>query len=194
MKASRVIPAIVLLGAAWAVVHCADPVPDDLTKAQGPELEDYPIGEFHRPGQVCSACHRENGKAKTVFTVAGTIFAAPDKLIGVDSAEIQLTDSVGTTYIAVTNCVGNFYVTPDQWQPKFPILVRVHKGQTALQMKGPIGREASCNKCHLAHELSPEEQREAMPHLALFGGDEPDPTPASDAGCPVDAAIPGYLP
>jgi hypothetical protein len=190
----KVLRGSLIVGAPALLIWCVDPVPDNLVKEQGTELDGYPVGEFHRPGQVCSACHKEHGQADTVFTVAGTIFAAPDDLRGVEAAEVQLTDSVGTQYIAKTNCVGNFFVTPDQWSPKFPILVRVHKGQTALQMKGPIAREASCNACHLGRKLDPSEERALMPHIALFGGEEPPTASASDGGCGADANIPGYSP
>jgi hypothetical protein len=188
----KVLRALAILGAAAVLIYCVDPVPDHLVKAQGAELDGYPQGEFHRPGEVCGACHRENGTADTVFRVAGTIFAGPDSLTGVDNAEVQLTDSVGTQYIAKTNCVGNFWVTPDDWDPKFPILVRVHKGQTALQMKGQISRESSCGACHLNHKLDDSELHSRKPHIALFGGDEPPGGPVSDASCTADAHIPGY--
>lgn len=193
--AHRVLLAALILGAPALLIYCTDPVPDHLVKAQGDELDGYE-GEFHRPGQVCSACHVENGKSSVVFTVAGTIFAGPNKLTGVEAAEIQLTDSVGTQYIAKTNCVGNFFVKPEQWSPKFPILVRVRKGGTALLMKGPISREASCNACHLGRKLEPSEEHQSMPHIALFGGDEPPGVvPATDGGnCGADANIPGYAP
>lgn len=171
-----------------AFVWCTDPVPDRLVEAQGSELPGYPAGPYHRPGQVCGACHRENGEAESVFTVSGTIFSGPNDLTGVNGAEVQMTDSVGTTYIATTNCVGNFFVQPSEWNPKFPILVRVKKGTTALTMESPIGREGSCNACHLAHPLTPEEVHRARPHISLFGGPEPDPT-IPEAGCPVDAHV-----
>lgn len=187
----RPTPRVLFLGlmALVALVRCTDPVPDRLVAAQGDERAGYPQGEYHRPGQVCSACHRENGEASdSIFSVSGTIFSGPNDLTGVYNAEVQMTDSVGTTYIATTNCVGNFFVKPSDWSPKFPILVRVHKGTTALSMHSQIGRETSCNACHLAHDLSPEELHRAMPHIALFGGPEPDPT-IPEGGCPVDAHV-----
>ena len=64
-----------------------------------------------------------------------------------------MTDSVGTTYIGEDE-LRRKLLREDRphWSPKFPILVRVHEGSTALTMHGPIGRETSCNACHLAHE------------------------------------------
>jgi hypothetical protein len=171
-----------------ALVRCTDPVPDRVVEDQGAEIAGFPEGEFHRPGQNCTACHREDGEAESQFTVAGTIFSSPADLTGVHNAEVQLTDSVGTTHIARTNCVGNFFVRPTEWSPKFPILVRVRKGTTAVSMKSVIGREGSCNACHLAKKRTDEELHRSMPHIALFGGPEPDPS-VPEAGCPVDAHV-----
>lgn len=185
----RPVPIVLGLLSLIALVRCTDPVPDRLVEAQGKdELKGYPEGQYHRPGQVCTACHRENGEATTAFSMAGTIFSGPQDLTGVYNAEVQLTDSVGTSFIAKTNCVGNFFVKPEEWSPKFPVLVRVHKGTTALSMHGPIGRETSCNKCHVAHVQSAEELHRTTPHIALFGGPEPDPG-VPEGGCPVDAHV-----
>jgi len=172
-------------------IACSDPIPDRFVERQGDEVPGYPVGEFHRPGQACLACHVENGSADSVFSVGGTIFSGPQTLVGVEGAEVQMTDSVGTTFIARTNCVGNFFVKPDEWLPRFPILVRVKKGITAVQMKSPIGRDGSCASCHQAREQTLAETRSSMPHIQLFGGEEPTGAAATDGGvCPVDAAIP----
>ncbi|MFO0675581.1 MAG: hypothetical protein U0169_03545 [Polyangiaceae bacterium] len=184
---------MVSLAVAAGSFACGDYVTDKLVERQGDETPGYPVGEFHRPGQQCSACHGQNGSAKPEFTVSGTIFSGPQSLVGVDSVEVQMTDAVGTRYIAKTNCVGNFFVKPDEWSPKFPILVRIKKGFTAVQMQSPIGREGSCAGCHKAKPLTQAESRSSMPHVQLFGGDEPPSTGSSDGGvCPVDASVPGF--
>ena len=44
------------------------------------------------------------------FSVAGTIFYAKDKLMGIEDAEVRIVDSVGAKRTARTNCVGNFFI------------------------------------------------------------------------------------
>lgn len=189
MSPRALLLAVGLAGAAAATVGllaggCADPIHDRAVDALGEEAEKPGEGEFHRAGEPCGTCHQASGPAEKVFSVAGTIFASPDSQVGVYNAEVQLTDSVGTQFIATTNCVGNFFVTPDQWTPKFPILVRVKKGPTARAMKSPIGREASCAACHKL-TLNDNERHRYKPHIALFGEEEPAGG-GPDAGCPAD--------
>ena len=160
-----------------------DPVHDGAVAAQGKEVTGIPIGEFHRAGQPCVVCHEEHGPASSsIFTVAGTIFAGPNGTVGVDGAEVDMTDSKGSKYPTKTNCVGNFKVTPDQWNPAFPILVRVAKGTAQRSMKTPIGREPSCGNCHV-NVITDENQFGSMPHIYLFAGDDPA-GPSKD--CPVN--------
>jgi hypothetical protein len=162
---------------------CSDPVHDGAIAAQGKETTGVPIGEYHRAGQPCVVCHEEHGTASNaVFTVAGTVFAGPDKLVGVDGANIEMTDSGQTSWTAHTNCVGNFSVKPEQWNPKFPILVRVSKGANRRSMKTPIGREPSCSNCH-PNVLTDLTQFGSVPHVYLFSSDDPS-GPAPD--CPVN--------
>jgi hypothetical protein len=130
-------------------------------------------------------CHEEHGTASnSVFSVAGTIFAGPNGTIGVDGAEIRMTDAKGSKFIVprTTNCVGNFYVKPTEWDPAFPILVRVAKGAASRTMKTPIGREPSCGNCHV-NVITDENQFGSMPHIYLFSGGDPA-GPAKD--CPVN--------
>src|SRR6185295_5622930 len=91
-------------------------------------------------------------------------------------------DSNNTKYVATTNCVGNFFVTAEQWNPHFPILVRVTKSNLTMTMKSMIGREASCGQCH-STRVTPDIANSTMPHVYLFGGDEPT---GAAKDCPVD--------
>ena len=164
----------------------ADPIHDGSVAAQGKETTGVPIGEFHRAGQVCVACHEEHGPASSsIFSVAGTIFAGPNGTVGVDGAEVRMVDSKGSKFIAKkTNCVGNFFVKKTDWDPAFPILVRVAKGAASRSMKTAIGREPSCGNCHVrVVDTGSNAQFGEMPHVYLFGGDDPA-GPAKD--CPVN--------
>ena len=122
----------VLVGAValCAIASCSsDPALSDAVDALGNETEGIEKGPYHRAGQACVTCHQEGGPASDFpYTVAGTVFAQPNRQVGVEKAEIRMTDADGTKYIAETNCSGNFYVTAAQWDPKFPILVEVAKG------------------------------------------------------------------
>jgi len=138
-----------LLIVAAAAVSCAmDPVHNAAVNALGGEIAGVPQGEYHRAGQPCTTCHSSLGPAKTTFTVAGTIFYGPTKSIGVDNAQVILVDSLNSSYIAYTNCVGNFFVTPEQYNPAFPIRVQVSQGGVTVGMQSHIGREPSCANCH----------------------------------------------
>jgi len=176
---------IALLIGAAAFLSCADPVQSDAVSALGNETSGVPKGEFHRAGQPCVTCHGEGGPASDVpFTVAGTVFAQPKREVGVESAEVRMTDSDGTKYTAKTNCVGNFFVKPEDWQPKFPILVEVAKNNLRRSMQSAIGREGSCAGCHTV-DLDPSDPLSQVDHIYLFASDEPG-SPEGSADCPVD--------
>ena len=169
-----------LLGAS-----CSDPIQSGRIDELGKEVSGIPKGEYHRAGQPCVVCHSKNGPASNaVFTVAGTIFAGPQVKVGVANAVVRMTDSLGTKHIAKTNCVGNFKVTPEEWDPKFPILVAVAKGGTLRRMNSVIGREPSCGTCHTTrNDRDPNQQ---LIQVYLFGTDEVGPKPTD---CPVDPRI-----
>lgn len=169
---------------------CADPVLSDAIRAQGAETSGVAKGPLHRAGQPCGTCHQEGGTASnSPFTVSGTVFAQPLRQVGVEAAEVRMTDADGTTHIARTNCVGNFMVTADEWSPKFPILVEVGKGNVRRSMRSAIGRDASCAGCH-ATELEVSDPLQQVGHIYLFATDEPG-SPEGTADCAVDPRRPG---
>ncbi len=172
------------------LLSCSDPVLDDAIDAQGNETAEIPQGPLHRAGQPCVVCHQEGGPAADFpFTVAGTIFAQPARQIGVDGAEVRMTDADGTKHTAKTNCVGNFFVKPDEWAPKFPILVEVAKGNLRRSMRSPIGREPSCAGCHVP-QIPVSDPASQVSHIYLFAGDEPG-FPEGALDCAVDPKRPG---
>jgi hypothetical protein len=154
---ARVVRSVCFLGSVIAVAamagSCADPVHDALVQSLGPEDPAVPQGEFHRAGQPCTACHGPEGPAKTEFAVAGTIFWHKTKdAIGVDQAAVSIVDSLGANPVIQTNCVGNFFIKPEDWPggggPAFPIKVTVFKDQGNQVMSSPIDRAGSCAQCH----------------------------------------------
>ncbi len=116
--------------------------------------------------------------------MAGTVFAQERRQVGVEGVEVRMTDAERTTHIATTNCVGNFMVTPNEWSPRFPILVEVGKGTIRRSMRSPIGRNASCAGCH-STELEVANPFSQVGHVYLYGTDEPG-SPEGAADCPVD--------
>ncbi len=147
-----IIMLVVVLGACFP-----DPVHDRAVDALGPE-EPAGTGELHRAGQPCGTCHGSSGPATTDFSVAGTVFAGPTMLVGVEGARVDFTDSIGTsppsTTPTLTNCVGNFFVQRSVWNPVFPVKTRVTLGTVTYQMNSPIGGAASCAACHKTHVTS----------------------------------------
>lgn len=139
---------LLALAALLPLAGC-DPVQSDAIAALGGEAAGVRRGPLHRPGQPCTLCHDGALGDPGEFSVAGTIFLTPSKRVGVNGAKVTMIDAALTTYIAHTNAAGNFYATPTQWKPAFPILsVVVESGAATAQMYGEIGRSPSCATCH----------------------------------------------
>lgn len=146
---------------AFIVLSCVDPVRSAEQDALGPEDPSVPRGELHRPGQPCLVCH--DG-----FSLAGTVYNE-DLVTPFEGATITLTDSTGSQTTATTNAAGNFIVRKSDWTPVYPIgtytasdgtnvvgvsIVGTDPNNTA-QMITQLGREGSCNACHLASGTAP---------------------------------------
>jgi len=125
----------------------ADPVLDAEKEALGPEAPNVPKGPLHRAGQPCAVCHRDGGESP-VFVFAGTVYRDPVESIAVADATVTLTDAAGHTFMTTTNCVGNFYVKTNEFQPTWPVWTSVQRIEFPWTMESPIHREASCAKCH----------------------------------------------
>ncbi len=167
---------------AWSTA-CTDPVLDQRVAEQGNEVDKIDKGQYHRAGSRCVVCHQESGEASdSPFTLAGTVFAQPLRQVGVGDVAILLTDADGTKYTAKTNCVGNFFVKPGEWTPKFPVLVAIEKNGVRRSMRSPIGRDADCAGCH---KLDVGDPLVEVDHLVLYNSDEPG-RPDGDPACPVD--------
>lgn len=177
------------LGVAAALgLSCGDHLIENEAADQGNETAGVPQGEFHRPGQRCTACHQDGSEASDdPFTLAGTIFASQQREVGVDGVQVLLTDAAGTKYTAQTNCVGNFFVKASEWSPQYPIIVALQKGTTTRSMSTAIGRETDCAGCHRLKIVDPLSQ---LDHIYLFSGDEPG-LPDGNPACKYDPVRPG---
>jgi hypothetical protein len=125
----------------------SDPIHDEEVAALGPEVPNVPKGPLHRAGQPCAVCHGEGGEDPT-FVFAGTVYRDPVETIAVADATVVLTDAAGHTFMTTTNCVGNFYVKANEFQPTPPVWASVQRIEFPWNMESPIHREASCTKCH----------------------------------------------
>jgi hypothetical protein len=176
------------LASAGLLGSCVDPVHNAQVKALGGEATGVPQGEFHRAGQPCTTCHEDSGPASTVFSVAGTVFYGPERSIGAGGVEVLLVDSDGAKRSVTTNCVGNFFIPRDSWDPAFPILVSLAQGTTTVSMKSQISREGSCANCH-----RDPPGFDTPGHVRLMSTDKNVTIPS---GCPVSPQLlaPGEQP
>jgi hypothetical protein len=133
---------------------CASPVNDDKIEKLGGETEGVLQSEFHRPGQPCVLCHDSYEGASPQMAVGGTVFATPSNPVPVEGVTVTLTDSSGITFTKTTNCIGNFFITADEWTPAFPLRAEIEcplpgsDVRRRFVMGTRIGRDGSCAGCH----------------------------------------------
>ena len=172
LSLSRTVAALAFALLANVPACSGDPVLSDAIKALGKEKG--ATNETHRAGQPCALCHQAGGVASTDFSVAGTVFASPDSLVGVEGARIDLVDANKTSpplaSPILTNCVGNFFVKRSDWDPAFPIAARITKGGVSRTMQSQISRAASCADCHKAAIPLPDPFSKVA-HISLYGTD-----------------------
>jgi hypothetical protein len=140
---------LVLIAAGVACGFACDPVHSDKVASLGDEAQGVRTGPLHRPGEPCTECHDGSLGNPPAFSVAGTIFQTADATSALASATVTLTAADGATYSTTTNAAGNFYVTPTDFAPKFPLRVSVASGGTTVTMQSHIGWASSCATCHV---------------------------------------------
>jgi hypothetical protein len=141
---------LVMLGAAGGLgsLSC-DPVHDNAVDALGPEAPGVPKGPKHRAGQPCITCHDGSLGSPPHFSVAGTIYLNQEDLTPAKAATVTLIDANNNTAVASTNGVGNFYLSPQQFTPVYPMKVTVDiPGRAQAKMTSHVGRDGSCADCH----------------------------------------------
>ena len=146
---------VLALGAALLAAAGCDPVHDDAIAALGPEASNVRQGPLHRPGQPCLLCHDGAIGDPQRFSIAGTVYETPGAQVAVNGATVSLVDAHGTTVGLATNAAGNFYATPAQYDPAFPIQVTVQGAggqqvhmQTLIEGNGTVEPNGSCASCH----------------------------------------------
>lgn len=140
---------LAVAASAAAFALSCDPVHDNAVDALGGEAPGVPKGPTHRPGQPCVTCHDGSLGSPEHFTVAGTIFLNQEDKTPASGATVNLLSADGTPFSASTNSVGNFFVTPQQFTPVYPMKVTVdYNGRPPAKMTSHVGRDGSCADCH----------------------------------------------
>jgi hypothetical protein len=151
-------PRLLLAGAALASLvgsACSDPVRSGKIDALGGETPGIPAGPLHRGGQPCLVCHDGNGPGGGNFSFAGTVYEDQKHARPISDVIVRLIDVKNHQYEAATNCAGNFFVMKADYNPEFPVWVRLQFGESggmplpAVPMGTPIYREGSCATCHV---------------------------------------------
>ena len=142
-------PTALGLGIALALGAACNPVTQNQIDALGPETAGVRTGPLHRPGQPCLLCHDGAIGDPPAFSVAGTVFQNAGDTAALESATVTLTGSDGASYGATTNAAGNFYLTPSEFTPKYPLRVSVAWGGTTVTMRSHIGWAGACATCHV---------------------------------------------
>lgn len=169
-----------------------DPLHTNAVNALGPEAANIPQGQYHRAGQPCGVCHGAEGPANTQFALAGTVFFGPGSTsnpVGVGNVTIQFLDDAQSMFSVQTNCVGNFWVSPSDWTPQFPVLVSIAgapQGTTlTATMQSHIGRDPSCGNCH---QYPTNLNYYETPGLIHLNGTD-NSTYTGDSTCPVSPVL-----
>lgn len=146
---TRALIPVLAVSTLLALAACSsDPIHSDARAALGPETPGIPRGPYHRAGQPCLVCHGGQGPATMVLSVAGTVYQHDNSLVPFANAIVKVADSAGHTARTGTNCVGNFFFQPADFNPVFPIWVAISYGGQDLTMNTPIFRQGSCANCH----------------------------------------------
>ena len=152
----RLVAILSLSIVAAAALSCANPVHTDAVAAQGGdssgEFNGISPGPTHRAGQQCMVCHGGDGPGPN-FSFAGTIYITrgqPDPAV---NATISITDENNQTHDLISNDVGNFYITKDDWDAEMPANVKVSwTDSTGRKSDHPmisrIGNNGGCATCH----------------------------------------------
>jgi hypothetical protein len=93
-------------------------------------------------------CHGDEGPSATRFSLAGTVYRTRDADVPLVNATVRVIDFTGLQASAQTNEAGNFYLSPEKFDPSWPLWVRVEAEGAEAEMTSPIQREGSCASCH----------------------------------------------
>ena len=102
------------------------------------------------PGGDCIQCHTERGEGPR-FVVAGTVHGGAhdaNDCVGVEGAQVVITDARQKSYTLLTNASGNFFLRAGDAQGfAFPYTARITAGGVQRAMSTPQSTGA-CASCH----------------------------------------------
>lgn len=178
---------LAIVGAGFGAAACGNPAVDARIDALGGELDGVEPGEYHRPGQPCVLCHGKYGGAEPLMSVGGTIFATKiasdsDQPVPVEGITVSFIDAAGISAKATTNCIGNFFISKEDYDPSFPLHVELEyqlDGGTPRRspMNSRISRDGSCAGCHVG---APNQGSPGIVYVVT--SNSPFPPPGND--CP----------
>ena len=160
LAAARAVGALGALSLALVVTSgCYDPIAADNIDELGGEQSGFGRGPHHRVGQPCLRCHSDVGGVAFSMSMAGTVFGeltqehpTPEPVEGI---AVRLLDSEGNIATVVSNRCGNFYLTPGQFDPAYPVRAELWGNSGMVRpMSSRIGRDGACGECHI-HPTSP---------------------------------------
>jgi hypothetical protein len=129
---------------------CAsDPLRERKLAELGDETPGIPVGPLHRAGQPCGVCHGPEGPADSDFALSGTLYETPRALSPlVENATIRFIDWTGRQYRTTSNVAGNFFVRREDYDPIWPLWVKIERSDKMVEMRSAVFRETSCGTCH----------------------------------------------
>ena len=178
-----------------SVLGCGDPLRDRRVELLGEEDANFPADARHRPGQPCTWCHNAYEGAKPEMTIGGTTFFQPadpeEPPFIAGNFVVRLLDSDGKTINLQANACGNYWATPEQFDPVFPMRTRILAdvdGDLVVNvgMSTRIGREGSCGACHT------QQKTPFSPGPIIVNA--PDPANPPFPPAPTDCPPPRFAP
>jgi hypothetical protein len=196
LRARPVLEASLLsIAGAALLAACANPAVDARIEALGEEpLPDLADFQYHRAGQPCVLCHGEYEEEEPIMSIGGTIYQKAGSLLPADRVTVLVWDSSGDANLprsAVTNCVGNFFFTKEEFNPVFPLHVEVSYEVVGSDdprkqpMATRIGREGSCAGCHSEPPSELGSVTQASPGHVFASPNADTEFPPIAADCPV---------
>lgn len=96
------------------------------------------------PGTACLRCHRPGGHARTVLTVAGTVFETASCPVGRPGVTVHVRDAFGQELALQSNAAGNVYSDAEL---RLPLRVSLSVGDRQADMTSPVP-SGDCGACH----------------------------------------------
>ncbi len=119
-------------------------------------------GPLMEPGENCQGCHGGTGplylgerrRHGREWTIAGTVYDPANPALGVEGAQVKISDAKGFSFSLRTNQAGNFY---SRETVAFPLQACIERNGRTTCQQSPV-TSGSCNACH---------------NLAIFGAPQP---------------------